>query len=129
MDEKLAALVAQFEKAHSRLLEVLALEKTEIVRDSAVLRFELTLELCWKVMRAFAAGQEIETRSPREALQQAYRFGFIDDAEQFIAMLGQRNVAVHTDNEEFADGLYQRLPNWARLLGEAIARVGNYFTK
>lgn len=42
---KLAATIKQFETALMRLKEALAVEKTDIVRDSAIQRFQFTLDL------------------------------------------------------------------------------------
>ena len=50
---KLEATIKQFENALTRLREVLAVSKNDIARDSAIQRFEFTLDLSWKMIKAF----------------------------------------------------------------------------
>ena len=41
-------LLEDFKKTIPRLEEAMSLEKTQIVRDSAIKRFELCFDLAWK---------------------------------------------------------------------------------
>lgn len=50
---KFKSLQSDFEKAILRLAEVLKEIKTDIVRDSAIKRFEITFDLSWKAVKAF----------------------------------------------------------------------------
>ena len=50
---KLPLQIEQLNQAIKRLEEVLAVPKTTIVRDSAIKRFELTLDLSWKTIKKF----------------------------------------------------------------------------
>jgi hypothetical protein len=45
--------VKEFEKCLTKFEEVLNIEKNDIVRDSAIKRFELCFELSWKVLKDF----------------------------------------------------------------------------
>ena len=45
---KSQSLRADFARAVTRLDEALAVPKDPIARDSAIQRFEISLELCWK---------------------------------------------------------------------------------
>jgi len=45
-------ILEDFEKAINKLDEVLDMEKTEVVRDSAIKRFELCFDLAWKSLRS-----------------------------------------------------------------------------
>ena len=47
-------ILEDFEKAVKRLEEVLELKKTEVVRDSAIKRFELCFDLAWKTIKEYA---------------------------------------------------------------------------
>jgi hypothetical protein len=47
-------ILNDFKNAISRLEEVLKLEKTDIVRDSAIKRFELSFDLAWKAIKSYA---------------------------------------------------------------------------
>jgi hypothetical protein len=61
-----ASLRADFERATARLAEALALPKDAIVRDSAIQRFEISFELCWKFLKAYLE-EEHMFRAPRRA--------------------------------------------------------------
>ena len=50
---KLEATIEEFKEALEELEEVLGMEKNDVVRDSAIKRFELTFELSWKAAKAF----------------------------------------------------------------------------
>jgi nucleotidyltransferase substrate binding protein (TIGR01987 family) len=50
---KLEALKNQYQKAVKRLDEILKEEKSDIVRDSAIKRFEFTFDLSWKLLKTY----------------------------------------------------------------------------
>lgn len=99
----------EFEKCLERFEEVLKLEKNDIVRDSAIKRFELCFELCWKVIKDFMLEEGIICKSPKNCFKEAYRFGLIDDEEEWLSMIEDRNLSVHTYDEFLAETLYGRL--------------------
>ena len=107
---KFDALRAQFQEAVGRFEEILSKEKNDIVRDSAIKRFEMTFDLSWKVARAFLEEKKgIQCPSPKECFRAAYEQGIIEYDELWLAMTDWRNEAVHTYSEKFADELYKKL--------------------
>jgi Nucleotidyltransferase substrate binding protein like len=63
---KAQSLRVDFEKALARLDKALALPKDAIVRDSAIQRFEISFELCWKFLKAYLeAEHNASCTSPR----------------------------------------------------------------
>jgi hypothetical protein len=50
---KTSSLRADLLSATARLEQALALPKDDIVRDSAIQRFEICFELCWKFLKAY----------------------------------------------------------------------------
>ena len=60
--------------------------------DGTIQRFEFTFELLWKSVRRLLAHQGIEANSPRRALQQAYRLGWLDDEQRWLKLLEDRNL-------------------------------------
>jgi nucleotidyltransferase substrate binding protein (TIGR01987 family) len=74
----------------------LAAPKTVANRDSAIKRFELTFELAWKSAKAYAAGQGIVCRSPRDSFSEAFRLGLISDNPLWLKMIEDRNLSVRT---------------------------------
>lgn len=101
--------IKEFEKCLQKFEEVLNLQKSDVVRDSAIKRFELCFELCWKVIKDFFVEEGIICKSPKSCFKEAYRFGLIDDEEEWLAMIEDRNLSVHTYDEFLAEMLYGRL--------------------
>ena len=81
-------------------------ETNDIYRTGIIGQYNLTFELAWKalqeVMRMHSVA-EVATGSPREILQLAYKFGFINDSEIWLLMLKKRNTSVHIYNEDEVD--------------------------
>jgi nucleotidyltransferase substrate binding protein (TIGR01987 family) len=105
------ALHADFTKAIARLEEALALPKNDIVRDSAIQRFEISFELCWKLLKAYLEEEHnFSCTSPRACFRAAFKHGVIADDPFWIELTVLRNYTVHTYNEERAEYVYSRLP-------------------
>ena len=112
---KAQSLRKDFERAIARLDEALALPKDPIVRDSAIQRFELSFELCWKFLKAYLEEEHnASCTSPRTCFRLAFRHGVIDDDPFWIEVTVLRNYTVRTYNEELADYVYSRLAETSR---------------
>lgn len=109
---KTQSLKEDFSKAIERMEKVLREEKTDIVRDAAIKRFEITFELAWKTVKAFL--EEIHNTScvsPRTCFQEAFRVKLVDYSEQLLQLLDDRNYTAHTYKELLAEKVYADLPN------------------
>ena len=109
MSDVSRAGVETLARALARLRSALEQPKTEWTRDSAIQRFEFTFELAWKAVARLAQEEGIESLSPRAALKTALKLGWIDDDENWLTMLDDRNRTSHTYNEAIAEELYSRL--------------------
>lgn len=107
-----------FAQSLDRFSEILRKRKTVANRDSAIKRFELTFELSWKALKEYLAYKGIVCRSPRDCLQEAFKVGLISDNPLWLQMIDDRNEAVHTYNERFAEKIYGRLPGYLDLFKE-----------
>ena len=108
---KLEVLKKQYQKAVERFEEILKQEKNDIVRDSAIKRFEFTFDLSWKLIKAFLEEEKgLKCVSPKECFKEAYHQKLIDYDEFWLKMADWRNEAVHTYGEKFADAFYEKLP-------------------
>jgi nucleotidyltransferase substrate binding protein (TIGR01987 family) len=89
-------------------------------RDSAILRFELAYEVGWKHLQGLAREQGLESAGPRQAFENAFRLGWIEDEVIWREVLTARNQAIHVYREAWAQALAERLPGlhaaFARLL-------------
>jgi nucleotidyltransferase substrate binding protein (TIGR01987 family) len=81
-----------------------------LLYDGVIQRFEFTYELAWKLMKAYLEYEGIaEVNSPRGAFKEAYKAGLIFEGDIWIDMIGDRNLAAHTYNEEMAKAIYNRI--------------------
>ena len=101
-----------FDSVVTRLSESLSLPADGIVRDSAILSFELAYEAGWKCVQAFLREEGVEAASPRQAFAGAFRLGWVKDEVIWKEILEDRNLAVHVYREALADALFERLPTY-----------------
>ncbi len=109
MDKTLTLKLAEFKKALESLGEVLAKEKTAIIRDSVIKRFEYCFELGWKSAKIMLATKfGVDVFSPKEVFRAGNQNQLIsdEDAEKLLSMTDDRNDIIHTYKEALAEGLY-----------------------
>jgi nucleotidyltransferase substrate binding protein (TIGR01987 family) len=100
-----------FSNALRRFEEILQLEKNDVVRDSAIKRFEIIFELSWKVIKAFVEERHGTTCvSPRNCFREAFRLGLLDHDENWLRMSRERNYTAHIYREALAEKIYTDLP-------------------
>jgi len=116
-------LLEDFKKTIARLEEAVSLEKTEIVRDSAIKRFELCFDLAWKCIKFYARREGIECNSPRSCLKVAFQLNLIPYDENWLKMLDDRNLSVHIYKEKYAEEVYSRLSLYTGLLKELAIKL------
>jgi nucleotidyltransferase substrate binding protein (TIGR01987 family) len=80
--------------------------------DACIQRFEFTIELFWKLLKAILESNGVETQYPREVLKEAYRGHLINHEEQWLQMLIDRNLTSHTYEEKLADIIYKRIKEY-----------------
>ena len=95
---------ANFEKSYKLLDQYINQPiETELERAGIIQFFEISFELSWKVMKDYLEAQELQAKSPRETIKQAYQIGLIDDGHIWIDALADRNLTVHTYDEKLAE--------------------------
>lgn len=110
------AQIIQFEKTVNNLAEVLekiTKKNTDraIFRDSAIQRFEIAFDVCWKTLKEklkFEFG--IDTISPKKVFQEAFKQGVIENENIWLEATDIRNETSHTYNELFAEEVLTKLP-------------------
>ncbi len=111
MSDKLSKVGTQFAKAVTSLETVLQEEKTELVRDSAIKRFEYTFDLCWKLLKTFLEEKSgVICASPKGCFQDAYKQGTIEYDTFWLDLVDWRNKTSHTYLEALAEEVYAILP-------------------
>jgi nucleotidyltransferase substrate binding protein (TIGR01987 family) len=94
-------------------------------RDSAIQRFEFTLEIAWKSIKTFLLEHEgVECRSPKGCLRDFLSAGHLDQIQitQFLIMIDDRNLATHTYHESLAEEIFVRIDDY-RIVLENILKI------
>jgi len=117
-----------FEKAYGNfklVLDALNQNPDSIVNKMAIIQaYEMVFELGWKTMKDYLYSQGIETNFPREAIKEAFASEIIEDGEIWIKMLDDRNLTVHTYDEEKANIVVKEIKD---NYFSAINQVFTYF--
>ena len=113
-------------RALATLSQALKEPNTPMNRDASIQRFEYSYEAVWKAAQAYLSAVEtVEAGSPTSVARACFRAGLLTE-EQARAVLGMardRNLTVHTYNEELADQIYSRLPGHAALMDAWLAAM------
>lgn len=106
-DDEDARALDTLGRALDRLREALAEpEGNPLAVDGTIQRFEFAIELSWKALRRLLLREGVATTTPREALQEAYRAGWLTDETAWLQMLRDRNETSHTYDEQTARRIY-----------------------
>ena len=110
------ALLVQFAKTLAALKEVLdklpeAGENHAIFRDSAVQRFEIAYDSCWKTLKEqLLVRYGVSVASPKKAFQEASKQGIITDDAAWLDFTNLRNEIMQVYNEDLAEKALGILP-------------------
>ncbi len=76
----------------------------QLEKEGVIQRFEFTFDLAWKVLKDKMEhdGLVIDQISPRAVVRLAYQSKYIEDADVWLRMIGDRNLMSHTyDSSKF----------------------------
>ncbi len=110
------ALAAQLD---SRLIDGLENGKAQ--------KFEYTLELCWKAIKAALKQREgIDEASPKKVIKSFYLGGYLteNDYLTLIQAVDDRNKLSHIYEPEEFKAILVRLPRYAELMQSVLATLG-----
>ena len=125
--ERLTQRVATAREALSTLDELAHKpERSKVERDAAIQRFEYTFEAVWKAVQLYLREVEgLDLGSPKGVARASLEVEILDEDETrlALAMADDRNLTVHTYNEDLAEEIAGRLPQHAALLRHWVERV------
>jgi nucleotidyltransferase substrate binding protein (TIGR01987 family) len=108
------------EKALATLQELPLGESGDaLIRDAAIQRFEYTFEAVWKAAQLYLRQQEgLEQGSPKGVVRASLQAGLLteEQARRALDMVDDRNLTVHTYNEELARRIFSHLHGYAGLM-------------
>lgn len=75
----------------------------ELEEQGVIQCFEYTFELSWNTIKDYLNEQGCKhINGPKDAIQEAFKIGIIEDGEEWMNMIKSRNLTSHTYNEETA---------------------------
>ena len=93
----------------------------EQLRDSAIKRFEYTIDAFWKFLKLYM--QEIlkvdtDASSPRAILQKSFDIGIIDKDTHLLLLecIASRNLTSHSYDENLAEEIVQNIPRYYSIM-------------
>ena len=92
-------------------------EDFKIYRDSAIKRFEYSLEVARKLMSKYIEYVDKKINGQKLVLKQAFEFDLIEDKIWFT-MIDDRNMTTHEYSEEIANELLESIVIYAQKLRE-----------
>jgi len=109
--ERIKEMHIDFTSAVERLEEATNEDpaKGAIVIDGTIQRFEFTFELAWKLARAILKYQGIEAEAPRQVIKEAFKARMIQDGQQWLDMLEDRNKSSHIYDERQAVEIHVKI--------------------
>lgn len=110
-----------FENAFLKLKSALEIdEPSEIEKAGVIQYFEITFELAWKLLKDYLGYLGYDVKSPRDSIKRAFNLELISNGEQWLNALVDRNLTVHTYNQDEADAIYKRIKESYFFLFEAL---------
>lgn len=96
-----------FNKSLELLESALNIEQPDVVQKAGIVQFfEMCCELSWKVMKDYLEDQGFtEIGTPRNAIKKSFEIGLVEDGHAWMDLLVDRNLSVHTYDEEKANSL------------------------
>ena len=79
-----------FQRAFLNLDEVKQCEQrafSNLEKEGIIQRFEIAIELSWKVIKDFLQNEGFAIKSPKESMRQAFAYGLIQDCEAWLEAL------------------------------------------
>lgn len=102
-DIRWAQRFANFERTFVLLRQALAIDDPSIVERAGLIQFfEMAFELSWKLLKDYEESEGFTIKTPREAIKTAFQAGIINNGEDWLQALQDRNLTAHTYNEKTA---------------------------
>lgn len=90
-----------FKKAFTVLEKAVKIkEPSEVERGGIIQFYEMTFELAWKTIKDYNESEGIISKTPREAIKQAFQIDIIKDGHAWVDALEDRNLTSHIYDEK-----------------------------
>ncbi|WP_220353024.1 HI0074 family nucleotidyltransferase substrate-binding subunit, partial [Halobacillus trueperi] len=98
----------------------------DVERDAAIQRFKFSFEASWKAAKQYLYDIEgLDAGSPKSVIRSCREVHLLEDEEAVLAleMVNDRNLTVHTYNEEVAIKIHKNLSRYNNLLHQWVERM------
>lgn len=118
--------IERYEQAFKQLKSALRKKKfTSLERSGLIKYFEFVYELSWKSIKKILFITGIEANSPREAFRSAVKIKLIENPKPWIAIIEDRNLTVHTYNEDLSKKMIRKIRNHEKHFGTLLMAIKN----
>ena len=125
--DRLAQRIATAQRALATLRELATKASlTAVERDALLQRFEYSVEAVWKAVQLHLREVEgIDIGSPKSAARASLQAGLLgeDESRRALLMIEDRNLTLHTYEEQLANEIAGRAPAHTELLTIWIDRA------
>ncbi len=99
-----------FSKAYELLKLAIELENPSVIECAGMIQFfEMAFELAWKLLKDYQEEEGFTVKSPRDAIKIAFQNQTIADGQTWLEALQDRNLTVHTYQEETAQEVERKI--------------------
>ncbi len=100
-----------FKKAFSKLKEFIDTDNGSEKDKAAIIHaYEYTFELWWKSLQRYLQDFETVTEfGPGSTIRNAFQYGLIQEGQNYMDLLKDRNLIAHTYKENIANEIYESI--------------------
>lgn len=98
-----------FNKTMVHLEQAMQIKNPDWLQKAGIIQlFEMSVELAWKMLKDFLEEQGFQdVKSPKASVKKVFETGIITQGHEWMHLLEDSNLTVHTYDETRADELYQ----------------------
>ncbi|PIU36843.1 nucleotidyltransferase [Candidatus Roizmanbacteria bacterium CG06_land_8_20_14_3_00_34_14] len=124
---KIQSQYEDLNKALGRLKEAVALPADSTInQDATIQRFEFTFELAWKLIQSIEKENSINVYGVKTVIREATKLNLIDEPNKWFEFLENRNLSVHTYEEEIAQRVYKSAKEFIPFAEKLILKAKDY---
>ncbi|MDC3412307.1 nucleotidyltransferase substrate binding protein [Aquibacillus sp. 3ASR75-11] len=125
--ERIQERLRSAEKALGSLQELVLIDQpNEVERDALIQRFKFTFEACWKAAKQYLYDVEgVDVGSPKGVIRSCREINMFNEEETILGlyMVNDRNLTVHTYNEEVAIKIQSNINSYFSLMSNWIQKM------
>lgn len=132
MEAKLGRLTRQFADALEDFNAALSIDTgrfdeqtADVLKNGQVQKFEFTIELLWKMLKAYLFEQHgIDAASPKQVIRRYFELGSCtyEESEALLEAIDLRNTLSHVYKKETFEEIYLQVQNFGSILKQIFEK-------